>query len=364
MPIKVLVISNYRDYHTVRPEAELFIGLAKLGFEVYVITYPDASYIPRFKENGIHVIEAHPTSKNDKESQRIIRETIIEKKIQILQLYNAKGVRNALKAAKDLPVKFVLYRGYSDNIHWYDPSMHFKYLHPRVDKIICNSIGVKELFDKQLFFDKDKAVAINKGHRLEWYSDVQPKDIRSEVGISSDSLLLVNVANNRKMKGIPFLLKAINALPEEANINLLLIGRDMDSKENLQLLSNPTNRKKVHFLGFRTDALEVVASCDSFVSSSITGESITKSIIESMALEVAPIITDIVGNRELVLENENGLIAKKENSESLKEAILKLYYNRELIAQFGKKSKERIATHLHSEQTIEKVKELYESLLH
>lgn len=362
-PIKILVVSNYNDFHTVRPEAEIFIGLAKLHFEIYVITYPNSPYKKRFEENGITVIEAHPTSKNDKKAQKAIRDIVVEKGIQILQLFNAKGARNGLMATKGLPVKIVLYRGYSDNIHWYDPSLYFKYFHPRVDKIICNSIGVKELFDRQLFFNPSKSVSINKGHRLEWYENVIPKNIRAELGISEDTLLLVNVANNRKMKGIPYLLTAINNLPEETNICLLLLGRGMDNEENLKLLSNPTNRKKVHFLGFRTDALEVVASCDSFVSSSITGESITKSIIEAMALGIPPIITDIAGNVELVIENKNGLIAKKKDSESLKKAILKIYKDRSLIEKFSKNTQLHIQTHLNAEHTIKEYGKLYEELV-
>jgi len=40
--MKVLVISNYRSFHTVRPEAEIFIGLAKRGVEVHVMTAGDS----------------------------------------------------------------------------------------------------------------------------------------------------------------------------------------------------------------------------------------------------------------------------------------------------------------------------------
>ena len=52
MAIKVLVISNYREYHTVRPEAETFIGLAKLGFEITVMTYGDSKYVEDFERPG------------------------------------------------------------------------------------------------------------------------------------------------------------------------------------------------------------------------------------------------------------------------------------------------------------------------
>ena len=45
---KILVISNYRSTIGVRPEAEIFIGLARLGFDVEIMTYGDAEYVSTF----------------------------------------------------------------------------------------------------------------------------------------------------------------------------------------------------------------------------------------------------------------------------------------------------------------------------
>jgi hypothetical protein len=71
--MKILVISNYRPYHTARPEAEIFIGLAKLGLEIDIMTYGDAAYFEKFKEAGINVIDFHPEKKMDKGEIAFIR---------------------------------------------------------------------------------------------------------------------------------------------------------------------------------------------------------------------------------------------------------------------------------------------------
>ncbi|MFT6174844.1 MAG: hypothetical protein ACJAY4_001066, partial [Cryomorphaceae bacterium] len=151
MPPKILVISNYRSTVTVRPEAEIFIGLAKKGWEIDVMTYGDSPYVKNFKEAGVNVIDFHPEKKFDPKAVEKIRKHLIDEKIDILQLYNSKASSNGIKATKGLDVKIVLYRGYQGNLHWYDPSLYTKYYHPRVDKIICNSIGVEEEFRKQTF---------------------------------------------------------------------------------------------------------------------------------------------------------------------------------------------------------------------
>jgi len=109
--MKILVISNYRPFHTARPEAEIFIGLAKLGVEIDIMTYGDAKYFEIFKEAGINVIDFHPEKKMDKDEIAFIRKHLIEGKHDVIQLYNNPAAVNGIQAAKGLPVKVILYRG-------------------------------------------------------------------------------------------------------------------------------------------------------------------------------------------------------------------------------------------------------------
>ncbi|MBD3638795.1 MAG: glycosyltransferase family 4 protein [Crocinitomicaceae bacterium] len=363
MPIKVLAISDYREFHSVRPEAEIFIGLKKLGLDVHIMTYGDCEYAQRFKDVGIKVIDFHPQAKFDKEEQQFIRETLEKEQYDIIHLFNSRAIIHGIRAAKGLDTKVVLYRGYSGNIHWYDPTAYLKFLHPRVDAIMCNSLGVEEIIRRQKLYNKQKAVTINKGHRPEWYSGVEPSNIREEFNIPEDAFLLINVANNRRMKGIPYLLKAMNELPEGLNIHLILLGKRMDTPENMEIINDGPYKDNIHLPGFRPDALSVVASSDVFVLPSIMGESITKSVIEAMSLEKAPIITDIAGNVELVEDGESGLVVPKKDHTALAEAILKLYEDRTLTKKLAENAKLRIQTELSTDKTITKVKELYEELL-
>ncbi|UKN02859.1 glycosyltransferase family 4 protein [Paracrocinitomix mangrovi] len=363
MPIKVLAISDYSEFHSVRPEAEIFIGLKKLGLDVHIMTYGDCEYAQIFRDNGIKVIDFHPQKKFDKEEQKFIRETIVKEDYDIIHLFNSRAIIHGIKAAKGLKTKVVLYRGYSGNIHWYDPTAYLKFLHPRVDAIMCNSVGVEEIIKKQKLYNKQKAVTINKGHRTSWYDKVSPSNIREEFGIPEDAFLLINVANNRRMKGIPYLLQAMNMLPEGLNIHLVLLGKGMDDEENMALINAGPYKDKIHLPGFRPNALENVAAADVFVLPSIMGESITKSVIEAMSLKKAPIITDIAGNVELVEDGVSGVVVPKKDPQALADAILKLYNDRSFTSTLAENAKKRIDNELSADRTIEKVKALYEELL-
>jgi glycosyltransferase involved in cell wall biosynthesis len=168
------------------------------------------------------------------------------------------------------------------------------------------------------------------------------------------------VGNNRKMKGIVYLAKAFAQIPHDLPVHLLLIGRDMNNAEINQALHGRSN---VHFLGFRKDVLHIVAACQVFVLPSIFGESITKSVIEAMSLGIAPIITDIEGNVELVENGQSGFVVPAKNSDALSQAMLELYQNPEKLKMMGEAAKRRITTHLNIQQTIIATKKLYDELM-
>ncbi|PID95158.1 MAG: glycosyl transferase family 1 [Bacteroidetes bacterium] len=362
MPINVLVISKYTDYHSTRPEASIFHGLAKKGFQIYVMTRRDSAHAEEFEKSGIKVIDFHPTQKFARKESQFIRTFIKEHHIDILHLFNGKAIMNGLRAARGLDVKVVLYRGYAGNINWWDPTAYLKFLHPRADAIFCNSKGVEEYLRSKMLCKKEKAITINKGHDVSWYEGTRAANVHQLFNLPQDAFVLVNIANNRRMKGIPYLLKAMNNLPQEANIHLLLIGRDMDNKENRSILNQSPNAHKVHFPGFRDDVLEIVAGSDLFVLPSIKGESITKSVIESMSLETPALITDIPGNRELLEHNVSGVVVRAKNSDDLTHAILALSQDKARCQELGKNAKKYIAKRLNHVRTIQQTAALYQRL--
>jgi len=362
MAIRVLVISDYRKYHPTRGEAEIFKQLSRMGYDIYIMTFREGRHIEEFEESGIHILDFHPVKRMDRKEIQYIRGQVQSIKPDIVYLFNSRSILNGIQAVKNLDVKVVLYRGLSANVQWYDPTMYLKFYHPCVDKIVCNSIGVEKAFLTQGKVNPKKLITINKGHRVQWYEAYQPYPIREELNILESTLLLINVAVNRKMKGIPYLLKAMALLPENSNVHLLLIGSDMDDSKNMKIINGSKLENKVTILGYRKDALNIMAACDVKILPSISGESITKAVIEAMCLEVTPVISDIPGNEELVEDGVSGIIFLSKNIEAIKGAIIKLEGDRVWCKTLGKKAKQRVAGNLHIDQTIEQTAQLFTSL--
>jgi glycosyltransferase involved in cell wall biosynthesis len=99
-----------------------------------------------------------------------------------------------------------------------------------------------------------------------------------------------------------------------------------------------------------------------FVLASLYGESITKAAIEAMALGKAPLITDIPGNRKLVVDGESGIVVPKANAKALAEGMKKYIYNSELISKYGYAAKNRIQTVFHTSKTVEEYEKFYQEL--
>ena len=359
--MKILALGNYRQELTTRPEAEIFVGLKERGHDVTVMTFPDAEYIKRFKSKGIRVIPFYPSKKRDKLSIKFIREVLIEGDYDIFQMYTSVGYLNGIPAAKGLPVKIVLYRGFTGHIHWYDPSIYFKYFHPRVDGVVCNAEAIKELFIKNAPWAKHKFKAIHKGHRVEWYENKETIDL-AQFGVGENDLSFVCVANERPMKGIKYLLKATYLLDKDSSFQLLLVGNGMQRGELKELYEKSPLKDRIHILGYREDIINIVTACDVFVLASLWGESITKSVIQAMAMKTAPLITDIPGNRALVENGKSGIVVQKASSRALAEGI-KNYLDRPgLVNEYSKNAYERIANKFTTEYTVEKYEEFYSDL--
>lgn len=360
--IKVLVIGSYDVIHTSRPEAEIIIGLANAGLDMSVMTQGNTEYAKRFTECGVRVIPFHLEKKFRRAESQRIRQELIDGEYDILQLYTSKAIINGIRAARGLRVKVVLYRGYAGHIHWYDPAAYLKYLHPRVDKIVCNSIGVEAHFRKQLFLDKSKLVTINKGHDLAWYKDVVPADLRN-LGIPTSAFVVTCMANVRPMKGIPYLLAAMDYLPMDAQIHLVLGGDGTDDESFVKKAAVSQHASKIHLLGHRKDALNIVAASNVFALASIKGESITRAVQEAMALGIPPVITDIPGNKELVEHRISGLVVPMKNAKALADALLLLYRDAVLYQKLSTGARIHIATKLSHQRTVVQMKKLYESIV-
>jgi len=110
-------------------------------------------------------------------------------------------------------------------------------------------------------------------------------------------------------------------------------------------------------------ALSLVAACDATVLPAIKREGLPKTVIESMALGVAPIVTRTGGSPELVVDGVSGLVVPPGDAAALAAAISRLAADPGLARAMGRAARERIAGHFRLEDSIGEHLRLYQELL-
>lgn len=357
--MRVLCVSSHRGaISNVRPEAETFIGVQRLGAQVTVMTQRDSCYVSRMEAAGIEVLDLETRHRLDPAAIRRIRATLRAGGHQILHTFNNKAITNGLVATLGLPVRLVTYRGQTGNIHRYDPAAYLTHLNPRVDCVVCVADAVRlDLIANGL--PASRATTIYKGHSLAWYQD--PPASLGELGIRRESMVVGLVANARPRKGVPLFLRALKQLPPDVCCDVLLVGAGMEAYR--ESASGLPEQVRVHVLGYRTDAAEVIAACRVSVLPALRREGLPKATIEAMAYGVTPLVTRTGGNAELVVDGESGLVVEPGDEAALAGALTWLYRNPARCVEMGQAARERIDQHFNIRDTASRTFDLYQSLL-
>lgn len=357
--MKILVCASYKHaWNSIRPEAEIFIGLAQLGHEITIMTEGDAEYIPRLVENGIKVIDCYPKQKISLSVINSIRAELKVGKYDICYAFNSKTIPNAAFACIGLPVKFVAYRGTTGGIYRHDPSAYLTMLHPRVDGIICVSEAVRKSLLPILKNKTDNIVTIYKGQAIDWYQ-VEAAD-RAEFNLSHDDVVLFCAAHVRPSKGIDVLLDAVESI-DIPSIQLLLAGHGFEPY--LERIESPKLKSKVQLIGHRKDIPNLMKMADIQIQPSISGEGLPRTIIEAMANGTPSIVTTTGGCPELVDDGGSGYVVPTNDPIALAGAIRKLASNPQLCSEIGGKAKKKLQLDFNPRLTVEKHIQFFTRLL-
>lgn len=169
-------------------------------------------------------------------------------------------------------------------------------------------------------------------------------NVRRELGISKDSLLVGHVARYHPMKDhASFLRAATNVARVDPSVQFLVVGRDVSpDNPNLKSIVPPALIERFIFTGERSDVFRLMQAMDVMTTSSAWGEAFPNVLGEAMASGVPCVATDIGDSREIV--GDTGIIVSPKDSDALAHALLTL---------LRKTPAERTALGLAARQSIE-----------
>lgn len=356
MNLRVFAITAHSD----RSETRLLLELAGRGAELHVVHDPESRTATAFREAGIAVTGLRLRSRLDIAAVRVLRKKLLASRFDIIHAFTNRALANGILASRGLGIKRVAYRGTIGHVSRFDPASWLTYLNPGVDRIICVSDAVKDYL-LSIGIPSARLARIYKGHDVAWYGRSPPADL-ARFGIPPDAFVVGFAGNMRRVKGCDVLIRAAHLVPGSLRAHFLLVGEARD-RNVLKLAADDRVRDTVHLTGFMPDAPSLIGACDVFVMPSIAREGLPRAVIEAMAQEVPPIVTNVGGMPELVVNGECGLVVEPGNPRVLADAICSMAERPGIREAMGKRARRRIETDFNIEQTISQTVSLYESLL-
>ena len=186
---------------------------------------------------------------------------------------------------------------------------------------------------------------------------------RTELGIPASVPVIATVARLSPEKGIASLLQAVAELRRSSpKFHLLIIGEG-DLHSRLETEAATLNlQEHIHFLGFRPDVLDWVASSDIFVLPSLA-EPFGIALVEAMALSKPTVAVCIGGPLEIVENGVTGLLVPPADPHSLAQAIQRLLEHPEQARTMGQAGQRRAAEHFSAAAMARRTEAVYQNCL-
>lgn len=178
----------------------------------------------------------------------------------------------------------------------------------------------------------------------------QKLELRSSLGIQENDIVLIYVAELIKRKNQTLAIMSIKDLLRiNENIKLLLVGKDTYNEKYQKLVQDNNLNKNVIFTGYRNDIAKLMKISDIAISTS-KQEGLPVNLIEANMCSLPIIATNCRGNRDIVINGENGFITNY----SEKEIVDKIQF----IINNNFKSKNTSQIY-ELDSILEKMKEIY-----
>jgi glycosyltransferase involved in cell wall biosynthesis/predicted N-acetyltransferase YhbS len=146
-------------------------------------------------------------------------------------------------------------------------------------------------------------------------------DVRAELGIGADEIVVGTVANFRPQKDYPTLLQAARVLADrQIPVRLVAVGQGPLEAEIRALHRTLDLGDRVILTGFRDDAVRVMGACDVFTLAS-QWEGLPVALMEALALGLPVVATDVGGVGEEMHDGVDALLVPPRDPVALADAI-------------------------------------------
>jgi glycosyltransferase involved in cell wall biosynthesis len=277
-----------------------------------------------------------------------------------------------LLAAKMQGRNTVVTRHHSDAVHVLEPRIKRKFYlglehqnNRKADHIIALSKTVRDIVVEREGVPAKKVSLIPNPQTSERYdriTDVAIAQKRRELGMD-EQLSLVCVSRLYNRKGHVYLFEALAPLIGEGlKVKLYLVGSG-DFRSQLETRARDLGiNDNVEFLGYRDDALEIIAAADLIVHPSLE-DALSQALIESLMLAKPIIATDISGARDILDDGKYGTLVMPADPAALRTAVSDAIRNMDQASERAKSGREYLLEYMDAQRVADEYGAIYQKVL-
>jgi glycosyltransferase involved in cell wall biosynthesis len=213
----------------------------------------------------------------------------------------------------------------------------------------------------------EHVVSIPTGIDLERYSRAAARpcaDVRLELGIPQDALVIGIAATLRSWKGHDWLLQAFAEMTSTFPSAHLLIVGDGPRREYLQERITASGLERIHLVGHREDIPDLLGAMDIFTLPSYANEGVPQAIMQAMAMELPVVSTTIGAIDEAVKDGVTGYLVEPKNVAQLKTRLTDLLASDELRRRMGAAARQHAESHFSLEAMSDAMEKVFCHLCH
>ena len=294
-------------------------------------------------------ISRSPFSKSNIIAYKQIVELIEKENIDYIHCNTPVGGLLGRLAGKKCKVKKVIYQAHG--FHFYDgaPKKNWMIYYP-IEKLLAHKTDAIITINQE-DFERAKKFRLKKGGRVYYVhgvgidvsafgKELPSSDIRKELGIGSNELLLISAGELNANKNNRVIIEAMAKL-NDSRIHYVLCGVGPLDAELKKLAEDKGIAGNVHFLGYRTDVFSLYREADVYVMPSFR-EGLSRSMMEAMASGLPCVASKIRGNVDLIDERLGGYLCSPSDTDGFASAIKMLVCDAELRQKMKEYNLEKI----------------------
>jgi glycosyltransferase involved in cell wall biosynthesis len=163
---------------------------------------------------------------------------------------------------------------------------------------------------------------------------------RAKLDVPADASVVSCIARFRPEKAHDLLVRAFAQASRDVRDSYLLLAGDGPTRDAVErLVAELGLQARVKFLGPVKDVRSLLAASDVTVLSSTAVETFSMAMLESMAMGVPLVATDMGGTREAVVEGETGLIVAPNDVDALARGLVRILADDALRASLGRNAR-------------------------